>query len=205
LPRTLISDLPGGFGNSSSRLGAPGRRAAQSWLFDRASLPIWSCSVWGLPCPRHCWRSGALLPHHFTLTPAGATCRPGEPGRKLRSPSPVSKDRTGVAEAVSFLWHWPSASLQARIPDVIRHTALRSSDFPPPENRVSGPPAATARSSCQSLVYRRSGPASCGKGFSKEALRTGYERPKCTFSKISQGGLSLVRVVIKETAKLRRN
>jgi hypothetical protein len=33
------------------------------------SLPIWSCSVWGLPCPLHCCRGGALLPHLFTLTP----------------------------------------------------------------------------------------------------------------------------------------
>ena len=35
----------------------------------RDFLPIWSCSVWGLPCPRHYWRGGALLPHLFTLTP----------------------------------------------------------------------------------------------------------------------------------------
>jgi hypothetical protein len=33
--------------------------------------------------------------------------------------------------AVCFLLHWPSTRLEARIPDVIRHTALRSSDFPP--------------------------------------------------------------------------
>ncbi len=32
------------------------------------SFPIWSCSVWGLPCPVHCWAGGALLPHLFTLT-----------------------------------------------------------------------------------------------------------------------------------------
>ena len=32
------------------------------------SLPIWSCSVWGLPCLRPYSRSGALLPHLFTLT-----------------------------------------------------------------------------------------------------------------------------------------
>jgi hypothetical protein len=32
------------------------------------SLPIWSCSVWGLPCLAHCCDSGALLPHLFTLT-----------------------------------------------------------------------------------------------------------------------------------------
>ena len=34
------------------------------------SLPIWSCSVWGLPCPLHYCSGGALLPHLFTLTPA---------------------------------------------------------------------------------------------------------------------------------------
>ena len=48
------------------RIG-PIRSAA--WLFAAASLPIWSCSVWGLPCPRHYCRGGALLPHLFTLTP----------------------------------------------------------------------------------------------------------------------------------------
>ena len=34
----------------------------------RDFLPIWSCSVWGLPCPLHYWDGGALLPHLFTLT-----------------------------------------------------------------------------------------------------------------------------------------
>jgi hypothetical protein len=98
--------------------------------------------------------SGALLPHHFTLTPA-RTGRPGEPVGPFREAPPVSKDMEGVAEAVSFLWHWPSVSLEAHVPDVIRHTALRSSDFPPPTNLAyAKPPAATARSSCQSLVYR---------------------------------------------------
>jgi len=38
------------------------------------SLPIWSCSVWGLPCPAHYCVGGALLPHLFTLTWA---LRPG--------------------------------------------------------------------------------------------------------------------------------
>jgi hypothetical protein len=36
----------------------------------RNSLPIWSCSVWGLPCPSDYSDGGALLPHLFTLTPA---------------------------------------------------------------------------------------------------------------------------------------
>ena len=36
------------------------------------------------------------------------------------------------AEAVCFLWHFPSSGLESALPDVIRHTALRSSDFPLP-------------------------------------------------------------------------
>ena len=36
-----------------------------------------------------------------------------------------------AAEAVCFLWHFPSTGLESGVPDVIRHTALRSSDFPP--------------------------------------------------------------------------
>ena len=34
----------------------------------KISLPIWSCSVWGLPC-HDCYQPrGGLLPHPFTLT-----------------------------------------------------------------------------------------------------------------------------------------
>ena len=50
------------------------RRASTRTALQRLSFPIWSCSVWGLPCPRHYCRGGALLPHLFTLTPA---LRPG--------------------------------------------------------------------------------------------------------------------------------
>ena len=84
------------------------------------SLPIWSCSVWGLPCPAHYCAGGALLPHLFTLT--------------------------GCEQpAVCFLWHFPSNGLEPVRPDVIRHTALWSSDFPlalrlaPPRQRPSDP------------------------------------------------------------------
>jgi hypothetical protein len=123
LPLALISDLPGGSGNGSSRLAASGRCGARRGSFERAFLPIWSCSVWGLPCLPRYRGSGALLPHLFTLT---RSCW-----------------------AVSSLWHWPSTGLDARVPDVIRHTALRSSDFPPPvaslalglRQRPPGPPA----------------------------------------------------------------
>ena len=62
------------------------------------------------------------------------------------------RNAEGVAEAVSFLWHWPSMGLETHVPDVIRHTALRSSDFPPPmdlaqarshRQRPPGPPASS--------------------------------------------------------------
>jgi len=36
-----------------------------------------------------------------------------------------------MSGAVCFLWHFPSSELEFTLPDVIRHTALRSSDFPP--------------------------------------------------------------------------
>ena len=49
--------------------------------------------------------------------------------------------------AVCFLWHFPSTGLEPGLPDVIRHTALRSSDFPPVFRR------ATVRSGCQHIHY----------------------------------------------------
>ena len=164
MPRTLISDLPGGFGNSSSRLGASGRCATAAWLLAAVSLPIWSCSVWGLPCPglyRH-GRCALTAPFH-PYPGAGVAATASVPGKPDPLGYCVSRDALhrfrrsggGVTEAVSFLWHLPSTDLEVRVPDVIRHTALRSSDFPPPKKPASaGPPAATARSSCQSLVYR---------------------------------------------------
>jgi len=39
-----------------------------AWREAARSLPIWSCSVWGLPCREHYCPRGALLPHLFTLT-----------------------------------------------------------------------------------------------------------------------------------------
>ena len=108
-----------------ARIGPMRSAEPGSWL--RASLPIWSCSVWGLPCLRHYCRSGALLPHLFTLTTAWGSPLDqsiGYPRDALR--------KGAAAGAVCSLWHWPSTGLDARVPDVIRHTALRSSDFPLP-------------------------------------------------------------------------
>jgi len=109
-PRTFISDLPGGFGDcidqperapryARSSLTAPGRHRAAALLLAATSLPIWSCSVWGLPCPRHYCRSGALLPHLFTLTPALEI-----PQRRLY---PASRGNTGIAVP-----GWPSSRIR---------------------------------------------------------------------------------------------
>ena len=64
----VCSDLPGTF---ILLPGCPirGCRAGPARVRIAAdSFPIWSCSVWGLPCLRRYRRSGALLPHLFTLT-----------------------------------------------------------------------------------------------------------------------------------------
>ncbi len=103
-------------------------------------------SLFGLaPCgvyPARRFTAAAVRSYRtFSPLPQQGTCRPGMPERVSGFPS-----EKGVAEAVCFLWHWPSVSLDAHVPDVIRHTALRSSDFPPPKHLRT--PAATAQLSC---------------------------------------------------------
>jgi len=61
--------------------------------------------------PRRC---ALTAPFHPYLTAALS------PGGRAHSDS----------EAVCFLWHFPSIRLEPDVPDVIRHTALWSSDFP---------------------------------------------------------------------------
>src|SRR5436853_84052 len=78
-----------------------GRRSGTGGPLLRS--PIWSCSAWGLPCLRRRRRSGALLPHHFTLT------RPlAGSGRYLSVALSVASPRLAVSE----------------------HAARGSSDFP---------------------------------------------------------------------------
>ena len=90
----------------------------------------------------------ALLPARCALTAPFHPYRTGRPGIR---PSGLTSVPKHEQPAVCFLWHWPSTGLYARVPDVIRHTALRSSDFPLPDHCSRRNPAATARSSCQCL------------------------------------------------------
>ncbi len=167
LPRTLISDLPGGFGNCaitpatktcrreprSSRLGASGRCAAPpgSWRKLPSLFGLAPCGVYPAPAftgrAVRSYRTISPLPRRWSFRDDKRTRR-GGPTRVLRFQG--GPPERGVAEAVSFLWHWPSMGFEAHVPDVIRHTALRSSDFPPPvgiacarafRQRPPGPPA----------------------------------------------------------------
>ena len=67
VPRTGRPEQGGGHVSTPTvarRVERPTRRLARRGL----RLPIWSCSVRGLPCPGPHGPGGALLPHLFTLT-----------------------------------------------------------------------------------------------------------------------------------------
>ena len=94
----------------------PGSRADYTFEDEPRCPPIWSCSGRGLPCRLRYRRRGALLPHHFTLTPLAR----GERGGIF-----------SVALAVGL-----------RLPGVTWRPVLWSPDFPPsretPEQRLPG-------------------------------------------------------------------
>ena len=89
----------------------PGRRWIRTWIpghrlarkSPSRTVPIRSCSRWGLPCRLRCRRRGALLPHLFTL----AAPAPAIPGKGMTGWS-------GGPFSVAL-------SLGLHPPDVIRH------------------------------------------------------------------------------------
>ena len=68
LSRTIIPLGPPSLADSSDLPGSSAHRADTHTAVKLYFSPIWSCSVWGLPCAVHCCPAGALLPHLFTLT-----------------------------------------------------------------------------------------------------------------------------------------
>jgi hypothetical protein len=143
----------------TGRLKRPTRKFDASsrdvvWCLHQDSFPIWSCSAWGLPCPGHYCPSGALLPHLFTLTSA---LRP---------------------KAVYSLWHFPSGALNGAIPDVIRHVALRSSDFPLSSRAAQGRPLRSRAGGDLSSTggQRPSGPASATYYYKMDFTAGGFPR-----------------------------
>ena len=114
---------------SSDLPGSLARRADTQRMFPAPFLPYLVLLRVGFAMPRASLRGRCALTAPF------------HPYRKL------------TLEAVSSLWHFPSNRLDPVLPDVIRHIALRSSDFPPSYRAAWANPAFTIR-------RRPSGPAS---------------------------------------------
>ena len=138
-------------------LQQPTRKFRQSGR-SQTKLSAWAHRADTLPPAGECGRDPCL----FGLAPCGvyhATSITGRPVRSYRTFSPLPHLLRDTA--VSSLLHWPSMCLEAHIPDVIRHTTLRSPDFPPPPQAHaqggSDHPAA-----CTSSVSRvRAGARNC--------------------------------------------
>src|SRR5947209_17778642 len=84
----------------------------------------------------------AVLPPYLVLLRVGFALPAALLSRRCALTAPFHPYPGVAAEAVCFLWHFPSIRLEPDVPDVIRHTALRSSDFPllAPEDAGSGRP-----------------------------------------------------------------
>ncbi len=128
------SDLPG---TSIRRSGAP-----KGWRAEPARAGI----------------APGLVPYLVLLRVGFALPRRSLDGRCALT-APFHPYLGLAAEAVCFLWHFPSSGFEPAVPDVIRHTALRSSDFPPHhraawQNQRSRL-RATIRSACQPSHYIR--------------------------------------------------
>ena len=110
----------------------------------------------GFAMPRALLRGRCALtapfhPYRNSRTSQAPRLAPALPSRPAQSGSAFAGH---LPAAVCFLWYFPSIGLEPNVPDVIRHTALWSSDFPLSKPRSPGKsPAFTAR-------QRPSGPTS---------------------------------------------
>ena len=86
------------------------------------------------------------LPPYLVLLRVGFALPAALLRRRCALTAPFHPYLDVATAAVCFLWHFPSTGLEPGLPDVIRHTALRSSDFPPVLRR------ATVRSGCQRII-----------------------------------------------------
>src|SRR5467141_1400875 len=91
------------------------------------------------------------LPPYLVLLRVGFALPAALLRRRCALTAPFHPYLSLAARAVCFLWHFPSNDPAYKsagvLPDVIRHTALRSSDFPPVLQR------ATVRSGYQPIHY----------------------------------------------------
>jgi len=128
------------------------------------SFPIWSCSVWGLPCVAHCCSTGALLPHLFTLTATVEHLRlcglapalPSRPGAKADRLSPFTYVRRYI-----FCGTFRRATPAPRRNAILKHPPGRYPAHCSAEFGLSSPRAeargAAVRSGCLPVNYMRMG------------------------------------------------
>jgi hypothetical protein len=129
------SDLPGGADAPSQHV--PRRRSPSCCVHQRTGNDGGAPSLFGLApcgaCPARCITAAAVR-----------SCRTFSPLPRRSSQTSIRKSEQNSG-AVYFLWRSPSTGLKTGFPDVIRHTALWSSDFPPASQkrgqRPSGPAA----------------------------------------------------------------
>ena len=136
----------------------------RAWLFRSCFPPYLVLLRVGFTLPRPLQKGAVSSDGTFWPLPWGWSSRrranpasransgiavPGLPSGRFR------RNGRGVAEAVCFLWHLPSMSLQAHVPDVIRVPLPAEFGLSLPLNtsRERRPLGATARSSCQFLVW----------------------------------------------------
>src|SRR3954454_7808063 len=150
------------------------RPASRTWRRDGRPAyrsPIWSCSAWGLPCLRRRRRSGALLPHRFTLTGP-----PKEPGGLFSVALSVASPRLAVSEHAArgssdFPLRADPKAVAERPPgdlrrgDIVPHPHLPGPPLPSPPPSLTGRGGRKQELSCLS-------PLSLGEGspFSPDLL-----------------------------------
>ena len=88
---------------------------------------------------RHVPRANPRLPPYLVLLRVGFALPAALLRRRCALTAPFHPYLGLAAGAVCFLWHFPSTGLEPGLPDVIRHTALRSSDFPSVLRRATSP------------------------------------------------------------------
>ncbi len=131
LPRTLISDLPGGFGHCMEQPFGAGPAPSTSLAPGPCFPPYLVLLRVGFTLPQ------PLLAARCALTAPFHPYRTGRPG--IRPSGQPARAEARTARRYVFCGTQPSVSLDAPVPDVIRHTALRSSDFPLPERAKASP------------------------------------------------------------------
>jgi hypothetical protein len=87
-------------------------------------------------------RANPSLPPYLVLLRVGFALPIALLRQRCALTAPFHPYRDVATAAVCFLWHFPSDGLEPALPDVIRHTALWSSDFPlaPSEDDASDRP-----------------------------------------------------------------